>query len=241
MIIRLDYSYDGRNFSGSQRQLKARTVQEEIEQALKKLYLEPITLHQSGRTDSGVHALHQVAHFKTKTVIPPDKAAYALSHLLPPDIQLIALSPAEADFHARYSAREKTYRYRISYHDDVFLRPYQLYLAQPLDLTAIDQAIAQLIGEHDFYAFSNRRKGETSTVRTLYDISYHEENQAVIFRFRGNGFLYKMVRILMQYLIEVGQGRMDPKLTGAILASRDKKYTRKVAPPEGLYLEHIKY
>ena len=241
MIIRIDLAYDGRNFHGSQRQKKHRTVQGDIESALKKLYLEPITLHLSGRTDAGVHAIRQVGHFKTSQEIPEDKALFALSNLLPSDIKLLALKWAEDDFHARYSAKEKTYRYVISFTDDVFRRPYETFVEPPLDLTAIDQSIKHLIGEHDFFAFSNRRKGERTTIRTLHEISYEEEADKLIFRFRGDGFLYKMVRILMQYLIEVGRGKIDPEQTKQILLTHSKEFTRRVAPPQGLYLEYIEY
>lgn len=241
MTFRIDLSYDGRNFHGSQRQTKHRTVQAEIERALKKLYLEPITLHLSGRTDAGVHAIRQVGHFKTKQVIPEDKALFALNNLMPSDIKLLALKWTEDDFHARYSAKEKTYRYVISFTDDVFQRPYETFLDKTLDLTAVDRAIQQLIGEHDFYAFSNRRQGERSTIRTLHEISYETKADKLIFRFRGDGFLYKMVRILMQYLIEVGQGAIDPAKTKDILLSHSKEFTRKVAPAQGLYLEGIQY
>ena len=241
MTIRIDFSYDGRNFHGSQRQKHQRTVQGEMEAALRKLYHEPITLHLSGRTDSGVHALRQVAHFKAKPVIPLESALFALSNLMPPDIMLLQLDQVDDDFHARYSAKQKTYLYVISYRDDVFQRPYQTYLDRPLNLSQIDRAIDQLVGKHDFYSFSNRRKGERTTVRTLYEISYQQTGDQLEFRFRADGYLYKMVRILMQFLIEIGWQKIDPDKTSQILQSHSRELTRKVAPPQGLYLEEIMY
>lgn len=240
-MIRLDLAYDGRNFFGSQRQKNHRTVQGEIEQVLAILYQQPVSLQLSGRTDSGVHAKHQVGHFRAGLDIPIDRLDYALRSLLPSDIQLLDVSVALADFHARYSAKEKTYQYVLTKRDDVFTRPYKLYLNSDLDLTAMRQAMTDLQGRHDFYAFSNRRKGETSTVRTIHQISYEQLGDDIIVTFRGDGFLYKMVRILMQYLLHVGQGELRPDLTGEIIASRSRELTRKVAPAQGLYLVDIKY
>lgn len=241
MKIRLDIAYDGRNFYGSQRQKNHRTVQGEVEQVLGILYQTPISLQFSGRTDGGVHALKQVGHFSPTLEIPLDRLHYALSSLLPSDIQLLEVAEGEDSFHARFSAKEKTYRYVLTTKDDVFTRPYRTLIKKALDFSRIDVAIGQLVGEHDFYSFSNRRAGETSTIRNLREISYREDGDTIIFTFRGDGFLYKMVRILMQYLIHVGQSKLEPEKTGEILLARSREFTRQVAPPQGLYLVDIDY
>lgn len=241
MNLRIDIAYDGRNFFGSQRQLRERTVQGELERVLAILFQQPIGLQLSSRTDAGVHARRQVGHFHTTRDIPKDRVSYALTSLLPQDIQLLNLMEVSEHFHARFDATEKTYEYHLTYRDDVFERAYKVFLSQPLDLMLIDQAISQLVGEHDFFSFSNRRKAEQSTVRNLRAINYRLDGNDLIFSFRGEGFLYKMVRILMQYLIHVGTGKIDPARTRDILESHSREHTRKVAPPQGLYLTDIRY
>ena len=241
MNVRIDLAYDGRNFFGSQRQLLERTVQGELERVLAILYQQPIGVQLSSRTDTGVHARRQVGHFHTNRNIPLDRVDYALRSLLPQDIQLIGLTEVSEQFHARFDATEKTYQYHLTYHDDVFDRAYKVFLSRPLDLELVDQAIPALVGEHDFFSFSNRRKAEKSTIRDLRAIHYQLDGDNLVFTFRGEGFLYKMVRILMQYLIQVGMGKIDPARTRDVLANRSREHTRKVAPPQGLYLVDIQY
>lgn len=241
MRIRMDLAYDGRNFFGYQRQKHERTVQGELERLLSILYKIDIHLHASGRTDTGVHALQQVCAFSTELAIPPDKLLYALNHLGPADIRILDVKEVDEYFHPRFSALSKTYQYRFMLEDDLFRRPYCVLLPKPIDLHRIDEAIKHLIGTHDFYAFSNRRKGEGSTVRTLHDIHYEQTDQELVFTFTGDGFLYKMVRILMQYLLEVGKRGIDAHRTPHILDSHSREFTRKVAPPQGLYLVQVNY
>lgn len=241
MRVRLDIAYDGRNFFGYQRQKQERTVQGELEDLLSLLYKSSVHLHASGRTDSGVHALQQVCAFDTQLRIPEDKLFYVLNQLAPSDLKILAVQEASLDFHPRFDAVSKTYQYKFMLQDDLFQRPYKVYLEDQLDFDAIDQAITVLQGTHDFFSFSNRRRGENSTIRTMEEIRYERTGQELVFSFKGDGFLYKMVRIVMQYLLEVGRKRVEAGMTQKILDSRSREFTRKVAPPQGLYLYKVVY
>lgn len=241
MRVRLDIAYDGRNFFGYQRQKHERTVQGELESLLAVLYKSEIHVHASGRTDTGVHALQQVCAFDAALHIPLERLLYALNHLAPSDLKILQVQEVPRDFHPRFGAISKTYRYRLMLEDDLFQRPYKLYLKDSLDLQSIDRAIDFLLGTHDFYSFSNRRKGEKTTIRTLYDLHYDRMDNDLTFTFTGDGFLYKMVRILMQYLLDVGRGKQDAAQTAHILNTHSREFTRRVAPPQALYLCAVAY
>lgn len=237
----LRLAYDGRNFCGYQIQTEERTVQGEMETVLSLLFKEEIRIHASGRTDTGVHALGQVVSFKAEPLLQEERLLYALNRLLPEDIQVLEVKQVEDEFHPRYDALAKVYRYRFTRKKDVFLRPYRLYLEKEIDLAKIKQAAGLLEGKKDFFNFSNRRKEEGSTLRQIYRIAIEKTEEGFDLVFVGDGFLYKMVRIMVAYLLEVGYGRISPEMTQGILEERDRRYTRKVAPAQGLYLEKVFY
>lgn len=234
-------SYDGRCYHGFQRQQEERTIQHELEKVLSLIFKEPISIAASGRTDAEVHALDQVFSFKSEATIQPQRLCYALNRLLPSDLLIKEVHEVEESFHARFSATKKCYLYRISKVDDVFKRPYQWYIKEELDLNRMREAAAYFIGEHDFFSFSNRRKLEKSTIRTIYSVEIKETEKGINIYIKGDGFLYKMVRIMVHYLVEVGKGTFDPALTKGLLLQHSREYTRHVAPPQGLYLYEVIY
>ncbi len=241
MKYKLTISYDGSGFSGFQYQKKERTIQGELENTISSMLGNNIRIQASGRTDSGVHAKGQVISFESETEIEADKLKYALNRMLPDDISVSDVEIVNREFHPRYSATSKEYHYICSYEDNVFNRRYITLIEDKLDINLMLEEAKALLGEHDFYSFSNRRKLEGSTVREIYDIDIIEEKEKIIFIFKGSGFLYKMIRIIVAYLIRVGSGKCKPGKTQEILLSRSREHTKHVAPPNGLYLFKVNY
>ena len=238
-------AYDGTNYCGFQTQENGNTVQAELEKTLQKFNNhQPVTIHASGRTDSGVHAWGQVIHFDFPQDRDPEKFRHALDTQSPADIAVRSLEKVAPDFHARYHAVEKTYHYHldISKPQNIFRRHYAAYYTFPLDVAKMTAAIAYFEGTHDFSAFCATGTTVENKVRTIYEarIEYVNEDE-LIFIFRGNGFLYKMVRNLVGTLIKVGQGRLEPAALPQVIASLDRQQAGPTAHPEGLYLMEVKY
>lgn len=243
MKIAMEVSYDGSNYSGFQRQQNARAIQNELEHALTQLTGESITVHGSGRTDAGVHALGQIVHFKTTCPIPINKWALALKNYLPEDIIIRRAVTVADDFHVRYDAIGKYYRYTIDRGTvpNVFQRHFSYHYSHPLDIVRIHHAIPQLIGTHDFSAFCASRTSIENKVRTVHAIDIIEMGDMLHLDFRGNGFLYHMVRILVGTLIRVGNGRLEPQQLTDILVSKDRHRAGPTAPAHGLTLMEVLY
>ncbi|MGM0877583.1 MAG: tRNA pseudouridine(38-40) synthase TruA [Bacillota bacterium] len=244
MRVKCIISYDGSHFSGYQVQPKKRTVQGEIEEALFKLHKgQPVKIHASGRTDAGVHALGQVFHFDTNLTIPEEKWPYALNSILPKDVVILEASYVVHNFHARFNATAKEYRYRINQQKmiDVFKRNYSFHYPYKLDLSAIRQASTHLCGTHDFTSFCVAKTEVVDKVRTIYSIELIEDDSEIIFCFIGNGFLYNMVRILVGTLLDVGQGITDPNSIHTILDGRDRSLSGRTVPGHGLFLWKVYY
>lgn len=243
---RVTVSYDGTDFHGWQKQPGFRTVQEEIEQALVPLSPEgaPVSVHGAGRTDAGVHARGQVAHFDLARDIAPASLRRALNDRLAGDVRILDARVCADDFDAQRSAHAKEYRYRI-WNAEVMaptLRRYRCRVGRALDLAAMRRAAADYVGEHDFAAFSaNPQREIGSTVRHVYSVEIHADLPEVEIRVTGNGFLYKMVRSLSGYLISVGTGRAPADAVPAILASRVRTARVESAPPQGLFLWQVWY
>ncbi|MUM76586.1 tRNA pseudouridine(38-40) synthase TruA [Pseudodesulfovibrio sp. F-1] len=236
----LTLAYDGTDFSGWQLQPRERTVQGEIEASLARLVGIPVRVHGSGRTDAGVHALGQTAHFDC----PAERAAIpwqrALNATLPQDVRVLRCDRVAADFHARYHAQAKTYEYGL-WHQDRFCLPQRrrfVWDCGPLDFAAMDEVARLLAGTHDFAAFQNTGTPVKSTVRTLADISRHPGPTAseTIWRFTADGFLKQMVRNLMGCLVACGRDRITPADAARILASADRAQAPATAPARGLTL-----
>ena len=246
--LKLVVAYDGRPFSGWQSQANGSGVQDKIEAAIVKISGHPARIFGSGRTDSGVHALGQVAHFDTPAPTRPVALwQVALNGNLPPEIRVLRVSrvagEGEGRFHARYSATGKRYVYRIW--NARFLHPMEIGRAwmvpDTLDLAAMRAGAAALVGRHNFAGFAaNRGEPDKDTVRTIQDIRATKRGPLLTLSFEGEGFLYKMVRLLTGSLVRVGQGRGDVAWLQAILAGERQK-TQFAAPADGLYLAKVFY
>ncbi len=238
---RLTLAYDGMRYHGWQRLAGARTVQSTVETALTQIFAQPVEISGSGRTDAGVHARGQVASFAA----PERDCASVLRQLralLPPDIGALSLSPAAARFHARLSATQKTYHYRVwnSEVPDVFERRWRVAFPQRLDEEAMHRAAACLIGRHDFGAFSSAGR-KKSTVRTLKELSIVRTGDEICFVLTADGFLYNMVRILVGTLLEVGTGERTAESVAALLDGAPRAQAGKTAPARGLCLMEVRY
>lgn len=243
--IKCIISYDGSNFFGYQVQPNKRTVQHEIERALEQIHKgSTIRVYASGRTDTGVHAKGQTIHFQTSLQIPGDRWKKALNALLPDDLYVIHSEIVADDFHARFHVKEKEYHYVILNREepDIFRRNYVYHFPYKLNVERMVEACRYLEGTHDFTSFSSARatvKGDK--IRTLYEVSCHVKDEEIKFVFRGSGFLYNMVRILVGTLLEVGQEKIEPITIKQILEAKDRKFAGKTAPPQGLYLWQVHY
>lgn len=242
--IKCIVSYDGTGFSGYQVQPGKRTVQGELEKAIEKLNKgKSIRVSASGRTDAGVHARGQVIHFDTTLEIEPARWLIALNSLLPDEIAVHSVDIARPDFHARFDAVGKEYRYFLlpSKHRDPFQRNYAHQFQYELDLDAMREAAMKLLGTHDFTSFCSAKTEVEDRVRTLKKIDFFEENGLLVFRFIGDGFLYNMVRILVGTLLEVGTGRRAADSMLQLLEDQDRTKAGKTAPGHGLYLWKVFY
>lgn len=237
--------YDGSQFSGFQIQPKSRTVQGELERTLEKMHKgEKIRIQASGRTDTGVHALGQTIHFDSPFRIPEENWKTALNTLLPDDLFVQKAEIVPDSFHARYDATEKEYRYFVWHQKekDVFKRNYYYQFPYNLNIEAIREACQYMEGTHDFTTFSSAKatvKG--SKERTLYEVTCEKREEAIAFIFRGDGFLYNMVRIIVGVFLDIGQGRRAPSDIPKLLAAKDRKLIGETVPPQGLYLWRVRY
>ncbi len=235
--------YDGANYHGWQRQPNDITIQEVIEKSLLKITGEKIGIIASGRTDAGVHAYGQVASLKTSANIDDPSLLKALNSVLPKDIVIKGLSTVSDDFHARYSARSKIYKYIIlnrPYPSSFYYR-YSWYIPYPLDMTLMRKGAAILKGRHDFSSFRAASCEAKDPVRTLSRLDIYNEDDRIIFYLEGNGFLKHMARTIIGTMVRVGKGKMSPDKVMDILVSGDRRNAGPTAPPQGLFLVSVSY
>lgn len=245
MRYKLTISYDGSDFYGFQRQRGLISVQQCLEEALSTKLNAPVTTVCAGRTDAGVHALGQVVHFDSNQILPAD-FGFRLNPLLPESIAVLSCKQVSDTFHARFSAKKKTYRYDI-YMSKIHAplkRRYAHICVYDLNVENMKKACACLVGEHDFrsFALAESVRGK-STVRTIYDIHIEEgEGGKLLSLFvTGNGFLHNMVRAIAGTLIDVGRGRFSPEDMQSILESRDRRRAGKTVEGCGLFLVSVEY
>lgn len=242
--IKLTIEYDGTNYHGWQVQKNALTVQECVEKALAKLLGTETGVVGCSRTDVGVHAYGQVAHFFTNSTIPGEKFSYAINNLLPDDIVIQKSEEVPGDFHARYSSKGKKYRYLIcnSAHQSAIMRNRACHVRPELDFEQMRKAAEHFVGEHDFAAFQATGGQVRSTVREIYSMNVSgKEDNLIEIEVTGTGFLYNMVRIIAGTLIYVGMGKLKEKEIPDIIKSLDRTKAGKTAPAQGLYLMEIYY
>lgn len=264
--IKLTVAYDGTNYCGWQVQPNGITIEEVLNRALQKLTGEEIHVIGASRTDSGVHALGNVAVFDTESSIPPERFSYALNQRLPEDIVVVHSEEVAADWHPRYCDSIKTYEYHIlnAQTPDPTRRLTTYFVSYKLDVEKMRQAAVYLVGKHDFASFCSIHTNAEDTVRTIYGIEIVEKERGqqdtvedipeehpdetrevrereLVIRIRGNGFLYNMVRIIVGTLLRVGRGFYTPEQVKEILEAKDRQTAGVTAPPQGLTLVGIRF
>jgi tRNA pseudouridine38-40 synthase len=242
--LKLTIEYDGTDYCGWQIQPNGPSVQQTIEKALQTMTRQKITLIGSGRTDAGVHALGQTAHFTCDSTIEPEAFLKGLNSLLPGDIVIRQCSEVDPSFHARYHVSSKTYRYRIRNHPlpAAIGRQYEWWIRRPLDVAAMQSAAKHLIGKKDFKAFEGTGSPRAHTIRTVSDATIHRETgDRIVFEIKADGFLRYMVRNIVGTLTAVGTGALVPDDIISILDSRDRSRAGATAPARGLCLIEVVY
>lgn len=243
---RIDIAYDGTSFGGWQIQPNAVTIQELIQNALKVILRHDIAVVGSGRTDAGVHAFRQTAHFDTPSPVDPFRLCGSLNGVLPPEIRIMDLRPVPSEFHARYSAVGKVYHYELytGLALPPFKRLYCWHVRRKIDLKLLKEAARLFVGTHDFTSFANEAYAGSAAkdpVRTLFRLDVVEEGDAITLQFEGDGFLYKMVRNITGALVECAAGKLPLSEIPKIFQGKDRKLAPAAAPPQGLFLMKVDY
>lgn len=242
--IKLVIEYDGKEFNGWQKQPNKLNIQGEIEKAIERITNEKVDLTASGRTDAGVHALGQVANFKTNAMIPIEKIPIALNTNLKKAILIKSAEEVEERFHSRLNCKRKTYRYVInnSKYGTAIYRNLETHIPMKLNINKMQEAVKYFEGEHDFKAFKASGTSSKSSVRTIYKAEVIDAgNERIYIELTGNGFLYNMVRIISGTLVDVGLGKIQPKDIQEIIKLEKRENAGKTLPPQGLYLLKVEY
>ncbi|NWF50213.1 MAG: tRNA pseudouridine(38-40) synthase TruA [Ignavibacteriaceae bacterium] len=240
--FKLLIEYDGTRYSGWQKQENARTIQGEmIKAAIQVFENNFIDIQGSGRTDSGVHALCQIAHLDAKTVLAPEIIRMKLNDLLPHDINILEVEKTSTNFHARHDAKSRSYIYQISRRRTAFGKIYVWWVKDKLDFKEMESASKLFIGMHDFSSFSDDDPEEKSTKVLIDDIQMKEEGDLILIRIVGSHFIWKMVRRIVGVLVEVGRGNKSEKDISNYLSAKSNEVAKFTAPPSGLFLEKVYY
>ncbi|MFI5236698.1 MAG: tRNA pseudouridine(38-40) synthase TruA [Ignavibacteriales bacterium] len=240
--FKLFIEYDGTRFSGWQRQENARTIQGTLVQSAKEIFANNfIDLQGSGRTDSGVHAIEQIAHLDAKTVLAPEIIRMKLNDLLPSDINIIEVEKANQKFHSRHDAKSRSYLYQISKRRTAFGKKYVWWIKDKLDFKKMESASKLFVGMHDFSSFSDDDPEEKSTKVLIDDIQIKEDGDMILIRIVGSHFIWKMVRRIVGVLVEVGRGNKTERDIIKYLNFKSNEAAKFTAPPSGLFLEKVLY
>ncbi|ARU61096.1 tRNA pseudouridine(38-40) synthase TruA [Tumebacillus avium] len=241
--IKLTISYDGTDFHGFQTQPNLRTVQGMLQARLEEVVGHPVSIIGSGRTDAGVHARAQIVNFHTSSRVPVEKWPIVCNVKLPNDLVVQDAAEVPEDWHARFSARGKVYRYLLDRNafPDVFTRKYAYHYPYPICVERMIEAATHLVGRHDFTSFCAANTPVEDKVRTLHAVDLREEGHLLSVTCRGEGFLYNMVRIIAGTLIDVGRGKIEPGEIPDILLARDRKMAGVTAPAHGLTMWQVLY
>lgn len=241
--IKLTIEYDGTDYHGWQFQPNARTIQGVMEERIGTIVNEKIGLNASGRTDAGVHALNQVANFKTSSGISCKALQKGLNALLPQDISVKEVCEVDADFHSRFSATGKVYTYQIlnrPYPSALVCR-FSWFIRYPLNTERMDRAAAHIIGAHDFSSFRASSCGAPHPIKTVRAAWFRKEGGLLVFEIEATGFLHHMVRNIVGTLVDVGMGRMTTDSFKEVFHSKDRRLAGVTAPSQGLFLKEVKY
>ena len=242
MRLKLTIEYAGTRYSGWQIQKNARTIQGELERAVKEgAGLRPLELYGSGRTDAGVHALAQVAHLDIDTALPPDTLRRRINDALPSDINVLRIERVRHRFHARRDAVARRYVYQIARRRTAFAKAYVWWIKEDLDLGAMRDAASRFVGMHDFRSFSDDDPDDKSTTVLLETCTVHEEGDLILVVVEGSHFLWKMVRRLVGVIVEVGRGGLTVEEAAGMLTRPSPLPARLTAPASGLFLERVFY
>ena len=241
--ILLTVEYDGTAYAGWQRQINGLSVQQVLEEALSELCREPIRITGASRTDAGVHARGQRAHFDTQSRIPPEKVPFALNTMLPPDIRVTEGRSVPDGFHARFMTCGKLYTYRMlnTRHASAILRNTHLHVPVPLSEEPMQKALVSLLGTHNFAAFQAAGGTAKTTVRTMREVCLDHTDDIFTFTVYGDAFLYNMVRIIVGTLIEIGHGKLGEDAFLQAFETKDRLALGPTAPPHGLELTRVDY
>ncbi|MBU1083521.1 MAG: tRNA pseudouridine(38-40) synthase TruA [Candidatus Omnitrophota bacterium] len=241
--IKLTIAYDGTDYKGWQKQKNGPSVQQEIEKALKALFKKTFKVQGASRTDSGVHAKGQAAHFVINQDIPVRNIPHALNRMLPQDIVVVAAEEESGEFHSRFDARSKIYRYHILNSDvpDPFQEKYSWRIPYRLNISLMQKEAKGFEGRHDFRSFQASDKKERTSVRNIFYVEIRKKGPSVIIEIEGDGFLYNMVRNIVGTLVDVGRGYLPAGSIKKILAKKDRTSAGPTAPAKGLFLMEVKY
>jgi len=236
-------AYDGTAYRGWQLQPKGDTIQGHVEHAVSRMAKTPTSVVAAGRTDAGVHAHAQVTHFRLDHAIPTEGILRGLNAMLPRDIRIVRVVEAPPDFHARFSARSKTYRYHLDRSPVPlpFRCRYTLHYPHPLDRRALDEAARSFLGEHDFRGFRASSCGAKTTTRRIFVSKWAEDGEEMVFEVEATGFLQHMIRNMVGTLLEVGRGKRPTAAIAEVLDSRDRTEAGPTAPAQGLHLVRVEY
>lgn len=243
---KLTIAYDGTNYSGWQVQDNATSIQQLIQESIKTVVRDDLTLIGSGRTDAGVHAWGQVAHFKCNNSLDLYRLLASLNGLLPVDIRILQIEEVDLRFHAQISAQGKTYHYHLylDHIQDPFRRLYSYHVRRPCDLVLLQKSAAFFIGTHNFTSFANEAHSGSASrnpVRTISSLNLIPEQGGICLEFTADGFLYKMVRNIVGTMLEVASGKRSLKEIPFILDGQDRRLAGQAAPPHGLFLTKVYY
>lgn len=241
--VMITVAYDGTDYHGWQLQPNVVTIEQVLNQKLSELLHEEIHVIGASRTDTGVHALGNIAVFDTEARMPAEKISYALNQRLPEDIRIQQSKEVEPDFHPRHQNSRKTYEYKILNREFPLpvYRRYAHFTYVPLDVELMNKAASYLVGEHDFKSFCSANTAAETTVRTIYELTVTKQGEMITIRVTGSGFLYNMVRIIAGTLMEVGRGNIEPAAVMDILKAKDRAKAGPTAPACGLTLIGYSY
>lgn len=241
--IRLLIEYDGTNYAGWQRQKNDKTVQETLSKVIEQVVREKITLYGAGRTDAGVHALGQVANFKTNSAIPSEQLVHAINFYLPHDITAKEATDVPESFHAQYNAKSKVYQYTLlnDWIRSSLKRNFCYICGFQLNMDKMAEASRCLIGTHDFTSFTTKALQEKNRIRTIKKLNIRKEGRYIYFTIEADGFLYNMVRTTVGTLIEAGRGKITVEIVKEILDAKNRNMAGPTTPARGLCLMEVKY